>query len=150
MTKLSPVRKEGREAAGGTRSTSSTKPSRYRCIACGRSRSSTYHSRHPPEEPPPPQGICRRCIDKEEQEEHFPPPPEITIYEFHYYHHTCTCQHGQPFASTAVELPLSPAYPACAELPAEDFKDRSLSPHQLIERVPPPVAFWRKPSYQSL
>jgi hypothetical protein len=146
---LSPVgEQEGRDAARGRRSMSNTNPPRYRCIACGRSRSSTYHLRHPPEEPPPPPGVCRRCIDKE-QEDPPPPYPQITIYEIHHYLHDCTCQHERPFASTAMKLLVSPAYPACAELPAEDSKDRSLAPRQLLKRVPPPVAFWTKPGYQS-
>jgi hypothetical protein len=150
MSKLPPVREqEGRDAARGRRSMSNTNPPRYRCIACGRSRSSTYHSRHPPEEPPPPPGVCRRCIDKE-QEERLPPYPEITIYKIHHYLHGCTCQHERSFASTAMELPVSPAYPACAKLLAEDSKDRSPAPRQLLERVPPPVAFWNKPGKQSL
>jgi hypothetical protein len=56
---------------------------------------------------------------------------------------------SSPFFATD-KLPVSPAYPACAELPAEDSKDRSLAPRQLLERVPPPVAFWTKPGCQSL
>jgi hypothetical protein len=150
MPKLSLAgEQEGRDAAPGRRSISNTNPPRYRCIACGRSRSSTYHLRHPPEEPPPPPGVCRRCIDKE-RKEHPPPYPEIRIYEIHHYLHECTCQRERSFAGTAVELPVSPAYPACAELPAEVSKDRSLAPSKLLERIPPPVAFWTKPSCQSL
>lgn len=150
MPKSSQAREqEGRDAARGRRSMSNTNPPRYRCITCGRSRSSTYHLRHPPEEPPPPPGVCRRCIDKEQKE--YPPPyPETTIYEIHHYHHDCTCQHKRSLPSTAAELPLPPAYPARAELPAEDSKDRSLAPRKLLERVPPPVAFWTKPDYQGL
>jgi hypothetical protein len=149
MPKLSPAgEQEGRDAARDGRSMSNTNPPRYRCITCGRSRSSTYHSRHPPEEPPPPPGVCRRCIDKE-QKEHPPPYPGITIYEIHHYLHDCTCQHERSFASTVVELPVSPVYPACAELPAEDSKDRPLAPRKLLERIPPPVAFWTKPRKQS-
>ena len=137
-------KKEYRELARSTRSTCNGKLVRYRCIACGRPRSSTYHLRHPPEKPPPPQGICRRCIDKEKQKEHLPPPPAITIYEIHYYHHACTCKREQHCASTHVELPLSPAHPVYAELPAEDRKGGSLHLYQLFERVPPPVKFETK------
>ena len=151
MFKLSKSGKlEDRDSARSTRSTDSTKPARYRCIACDRPRSSSYHRRHPPGEPPPPQGICRRCIEKEQQQEHLPPPPVITIYEIHHYHHACACKHEKPCASAPVELPLSPAYPGCAELSAEERKDRSISPHQLLEQVAPPlVKLWAKPSYQS-
>jgi hypothetical protein len=152
MSKLSMLgKKEYREPAGSTRtrSTRNGKPARYRCIACDRSRSSTYHLRHPPEEPPPPQGICRRCIEKEKQKEHLPPPPAITIYEIHHYHHACTCECEHPCASTPVELPLSPAYPRCAELAAEGIKGESHSLHQPFEQVPPPVKFEMKPSFQS-
>ncbi len=148
MSKLSMSEmKEYRESARSTRSMRKGKPARYRCIACDRPRSSTYHLRHPPGEPPPPQGICRRCIEKEKQKEHLHPPLAITIYEVHHYH--CTCKREQPCASTSVELPLSLAYPGCAELPAEDKKCGSLSPYQLFERVPPPVKFGMKPNFRS-
>jgi hypothetical protein len=168
-------KKEYREPARSTKSTCNRKPARYRCIACGRPRSSTYHLRHPPEEPPPPQGICHRCVDKENQKEHLTPPPPpplaITIYEIHYYHQACTCKREQHCASTHVELPLSPAHPRCAELsaedrkggslplsaarpgyaelPAEDRKGGSLPLYQLFERVPPPVKFGTKPNFRS-
>lgn len=147
MPKLSMLRKqEDREPARSTRSTGGTKPARYRCIACDRARSSTYHLRHPSEEPPPPQGVCRRCIKKEQLKEHLPPPPTITLYEIHHYHHACTCKNKQPCASTPVELPQCLPYHGCAELPAEDRKGKSLSPHQQ-ERVPPLVKYWMKPGY---
>jgi hypothetical protein len=168
-------KKEYREPARSTRSTCNGKPARYRCIACDRPRSSTYHLRHPPEEPPPPQGICRRCIDKEKQKEHLPPPLAITIYEIHYYH-ACTCKREQRCASTHVELPPPPAHPGCAELTAGDREAGSLplSPahpvyaelpaegrkggslplyhlplYHLFERVPPPVKFETKPNFRS-
>src|ERR1700726_136620 len=115
-------KQEDREPVRSTRSKGSVKPARYRCIACDRPRSSTYHLRHPPEEPPPPQGVCRRCIEEEQPKEHLPPPPAITIHEVHHYHHACACINEQPCASTPVELPLSPADPECAELPAEEKK----------------------------
>mgnify|MGYP001204321117 FL=1 len=118
---------------------------RYRCIACGRPRSSRFHSRHPPEDPPPPQGICRRCIGTE-RKENLPLTPEIKIYEFHYYHHDCTCTHEQPCRRSAVERSRTLGYPSCAELPAEDITGRTPPPYRPTERVPPPVAFWRKPS----
>lgn len=142
-------KQEGQDVMGRTRSTRNTKPSRYTCIACGRSRSFRYHETHPHEEPSPPQGTCRRCIEKERQKEQLPHSSGIMVYEVHhYYHHACTCRHERSFESPAVELPPSPAYPVCAELPAEDYRDKSLSPHQLLERIPPPVMFWTKPSYQ--
>lgn len=142
-------KQECRGLARSAESANDPKPARYICYACQRPRSFTYHSRHPPGEPPPPQGVCRRCAGEEKPEEHLQPPPAITIYEIHHYHHDCTCKHEQPCvsASTPVELPLQPAYPRCAELPAEDLRDRkdgSLSPHQL-GRVPPVVNFWSKP-----
>ena len=149
MSKLSMQgKKEYREPAGSTRSTRNGKPARYRCITCDRPRSSTYHLRHPPEKPPPPQGICHRCIEKEKQKDHLPPPPAITIYEVHHYHHACTCKREQSCASTPVELPLSPAHPVCAELPAEDKKGTTLSLYELFERVPP-VKFGTKPNFRS-
>ena len=163
-------KKEYREPARSTKSTCNRKPARYRCIACDRPRSSTYHLRHPPEEPPPPQGICRRCIDKEKQKEHLPPPPAITIYEIHYYH-ACTCKREQRYASTHVELPPPLAHPRCAELtardreagslplslvhlvyaelPAEDRKGGSLPLYHLFERAPPQVKFETKPNFRS-
>ena len=144
------AKQKDREAMGRTRSSSSIKPSRYRCLACSRSRSFTYHLRHPPEEPPPPQGICRRCIEKERQKEQLPLTPEITIYEIHHYYQACAYQHGRPPVKPAVELPLSSGYPTCVELPAEDLRDRSFSLYQLLERAPPPVAFWTKPGYRGL
>jgi hypothetical protein len=151
MFKLSKSGKlEDRESARSTRSTDSTKPTRYRYIACGRPRSSTYYLRYPPEEPLPPQGIYRRCVKEEQQQEHLPLPPVITIYEIHHYYHACACKYEKPCASAPVELPLSPAYPGCTELPAEERKDRSISPYWLLEQVaPPPVKLWAKPSYQS-
>lgn len=138
---------EDRDPARSTRSTGIPKLAAYRCITCGRPRSSTYHLRHPPEKSPPPQGVCRRCLKKEQSKEN--PPPAIIIYEVHHYHHACACANGQPFASPPVELPRYPAYPQCAELPAEEKKGSSLSPYQLFEPAPPPVKFGVKPSYWS-
>ena len=135
-----------RDPARSTKSTGSRKPARYWCVACDRPRSPTYHLRHPSDKPPPPQGVCRRCIKEEQSKEHPPPPPAIVIYEVHhYYHHACACTNEQPFASPPVELPQYPAYPQCAELPAEE--KNSLSLHQLFEPAPPPVKFGVKPSY---
>ena len=133
--------REGRQSGRSTRSMAA----RYTCITCDRTRSRTYHLKHPPEEPPPPPGVCRRCIREERLKEHFPPPPATTIYEVHHYHHACTCKHELRYASTPVEPPLLPPYPGCAELPADEMKGRSLSPHQLLERAPPPVKFGMKP-----
>ena len=133
-----------------TRSTSDPKPARYICYVCQRPRSSAFHSRHPPREPPPPQGVCRRCIGEEKLEEHHHPPPAITIFEIHHYHYDYAYEQEQPRARTLVKLPLPPAYPGCAELPAEDLRDRkgrSLSPDQW-ERAPPPVGI--KPRLEQL
>jgi hypothetical protein len=130
---------------GKPRSTS-TNSSRYRCIACGRTRSSSYHMRHPAENPPPSQGICRRCIEKDMQP---PLAPEIMIYRIHHYYHTCICQHERPLARPAVEPPLSRPRSMCAELPVEEPGERSLAEGHLLERVPPPVAFWMKPGHRS-
>ena len=167
MTPLFPTRSAARmfelsifkkQKGGQLKSMDSAKLIRYRCMTCSRERSSTYHSRHPPEKPRPPPGVCRRCKKeqleeqlkeqlKEKLKEHPPTPPAITIHEFHHYHHTCTCRHELPSASTPVET-LLPPYPGCVELPAENMRGRSRSPHQLFERVPPPVKFWTKPSYR--
>ena len=127
---------------GEPRSTRSTNPSKYRCIACGRSRSFSYHMRYSAQDPPPSQGICRQCIRRDIR---LPLTPEIMIYRVHHYYHTCTCQHERPLASPAVELPLSRPHSICAELPVEESGGRSLAEDHLLERVPPPVAFWMKP-----
>jgi hypothetical protein len=124
-----------------TRSTERIKP-RYWCVVCNRPRSTRYHSRHPAGEPPPPAGICRRCIHKEDL-----PPLAIKIYEVYHYHHACECLQAQSRASAAVELPLCPAYPECAELSGEEKKCRLLSPNQL-ERAPP-AKLGMKPRYRS-
>jgi hypothetical protein len=141
---------EHRELPWSTRSTNGPKPARHICYVCQRPRSSTYHSRHPPREPPPPQGVCRRCVREEKLEEHRQPPPAITIFEIHHYHHDCACKQEQPHASLPVKLPPPPAYLGCAELPAEDLRDRkgrSLSLDRL-ERAPPPVGI--KPRLEQL
>jgi hypothetical protein len=141
-------KQEGREPARRYKSTSGEEQTRYRCLACDRPRSSTYHSRYPPSKPPPPPGICRRCTKMGKQREHHPPPPAITIYEIHHHHHhACTCSREQPPVRKPLELPLRPAYPRCVELPAEDKKGRFLSQHQLFEPMPPPMKLWTKPSF---
>lgn len=133
---------EGRKSAS-TGSTNSERQAMYRCIACNRPRSSTYHRRHPPEEPPPPQGMCRRCLAKE----HLPTGPATVIYEIHLYHHDYTSEH-QPHTSVPTELPQTVAYPRCTELPAEDGLGKSFSLNQWLERVPPPVKLSAKPCYE--
>ena len=140
-------KQEDRELAKSVEFMNGREPARYTCYICQRSRSWAYHSRHPPGRPRPSPGVCRRCVRDEEPREQLQSPPEITIHKIYYYHHDCVCKHEQACAGTPVEPPLQPAHPRCAELPAEDLRDRKggpLSPRQ-VERVPPAVNFWSKP-----
>jgi hypothetical protein len=153
----------------------SSKPPRYRCFACHRPRSSTYHNRHPPNEPPPRPSICRRCVDEERQiEERQAQPfaqPQITVYEIH--HHYACCKHEQhhdgksievpishhyesritelPLSRNSegrpVEFPLSMGYPGRVELSA-DQQGKLFSLHQVLEQAPPQVMPRTKPGSQ--
>lgn len=133
-----------------------SKPPRYRCLACGGPRSPSYHLRHPPSEPRPAPGLCRECFEMERRTEPLP-VSTVTIHEIHHYH-TYICQHGQHCMGRAenppqeqvvrpVELPILPACPAIIELSGEEQGGKFFPPSQLLERPPPQAMPLKKPSF---
>ena len=133
-----------------------SKPPRYRCLACGGPRSPSYHLRHPPSKPRPAPGLCRECFELERMIEP-PPVSTVTIHEIHY-HHTYICQHGQHCTGRAanppqeqfvgpVELPILPACPEIIELSGEEQGGKFFSPSQLLEHPPPIAMPLKKPNF---
>jgi hypothetical protein len=133
-----------------------SKPPRYRCLACGGPRSPSYHLRHPSSEPRPAPGLCRECFEIERMTEPLP-VSTVTIHEHHHYH-TYICQHGHHCMGRArnspqeqvvrpVELPTLSACPVIIELSGEEQGGKFSSPSQLLEHPPPLAMPLKKPSF---
>ena len=121
---------------------------RHICSVCQRSRSSTYHARHPirPGDLPTKQGICSRCVrrgwleDVEERQ-----PSAITVYEIHHHYVQCTCKTGNGLSVSPVEIMSQERHVSCIELDAGEESDRKGLSLQFRDNLPPTVRFWNKP-----
>jgi hypothetical protein len=78
-----------------------------------------YYLRHPPKKPCSPSSVCYKYIKREQLKEHPYLPLAIMFYKVYYYYHAYVYINKQPRINTPIKLPLRPAYPKYAELPAK-------------------------------